>query len=139
MPCAYAQDDDDSGRRARRSSKDKDKDDEEEEDKSRPKGGRYQLSKEMEGLKSAISWLEDVKDEKSASDAARRIIQLFNGITPRDGSVIEQAQLDSLARSQNRVNAVMKKLMKEDYFVKSGLQDAWTVVTDPSSRRCRTR
>ncbi len=40
-----------------------------------------------------------------------------------------------LAKAQNKVNDQMERLMSTAYFVPSGLQEAWTLMTDPFSRR----
>lgn len=99
------------------------------------KGGlnNADLDKEFEALKEAQAMLAEVNDEKAAEKAAKKISQLFGRlpvpINMNDGE-IEQWSIE-----QNKVSAQMERLRKHPYFDASGLQEAWTNVTDPFSRK----
>ncbi len=126
-PAVYA-DDEDAAPSGRQSAKEKrearrGKDD-------APKGS---FGKEMAALGEAATMLSKVKDEAAAREAAEKICKKFAALPPiLNGS---DAELEMLAKAQNRVNDQMERLMSTAYFVPSGLQDAWTLMTDPFSRR----
>ena len=99
------------------------------------KGGNtsVDLDKEFNALKEAQALLAEVTDEKSAEKAARKISSTFGRlpapITMNDHD-IEQWSIE-----QNKVSAQMERLRSQPYFEASGLQEAWTNVTDPYSRK----
>lgn len=99
------------------------------------KGGNtsVDLDKEFNALKEAQALLAEVTDEKSAEKAARKISSTFGRlpapITMNDHD-IEQWSIE-----QNKVSAQMERLRSQPYFESSGLQEAWTNVTDPYSRK----
>lgn len=91
------------------------------------------FTREFAALDDAADLLADVHDEKSAQKAAKKICALFNPLPPPMGGTEEQ--LEQWARKQNRLNYQMERLRQEKWFVSSGLQEAWTLATDPFSRR----
>ena len=50
-----------------------------------------------------------------------------------------EAQMEELARAQNRVSAIMWDMMKEPYFESENLQQLWTVMTHHFARRSADR
>ena len=94
-------------------------------------GGEF--AKEFAALTVAAQALDEVKDEKSAATVAKKLQHDFTILpVPMGGS---DAELLEYAKTQNRVNLKMEKLKKEPWFVSSGLQEAWTLITVPSTRR----
>ncbi len=91
-----------------------------------------QLKRELQALQEAAVLMETVQDEETAKKAAAKLRQLFRTLPPPIKG--EQKELEIWARAQNRVSAHMWRLLKEPYFVSSGLQEAWTLITDPFSR-----
>ena len=49
------------------------------------------------------------------------------------------AQLEELARAQNKVSAVMWEMMKQPYFESENMQELWTVMTHHFARRSANR
>ncbi len=91
------------------------------------------FGKEMTALGEAAAMLSKVKDEASARETAEQLCKKFAKLSPLvDGS---DSQLELLAKAQNKVNDQMERLMSAEYFVSSGLQEAWTLMTDHFSRR----
>lgn len=88
--------------------------------------------RELKALQEAAVIMETVQDEVSAKKAAGKLCQMFRTLPPPING--EQQMLELWARAQNRVSAHMWRLVKEPYFVSSGLQEAWTLITDPFSR-----
>ncbi len=91
------------------------------------------LDGEFNALREAQALLAEVNDEQSAKKAARKISSLFGRLpvpVEMSDSDIEQWSIE-----QNKVSAQMERLRNEPYFESSGLQEAWTNVTDPFSRR----
>ena len=92
--------------------------------------------KEQEALAQAEKLMIEVVDEKSAIEVSRRLCKIFNPLpAPMGGS---DKQLEALAKSQNVISRKMEKLRRESWFVSSGLQDAWSIITVPSMRRRAT-
>lgn len=93
----------------------------------------YNFKKEFAALNEAVELLDQVTDEKTAAQVANKISRTFTLLPiPTKGT---DAQLEEWARLQNLVNDKMEELRKLDYFESSGLQKAWTLITDPNSRR----
>lgn len=90
------------------------------------------LRKELTALDEAAAILAEVKDERSAKDAYGKIYRSFRNLPPILGG--NHQELEMIARAQNRVSSHMWRLMKEPYFEKAKLQEAWTLMTDPFSR-----
>ncbi len=91
------------------------------------------FDKEIPALRAAAGLLADVRDEKSAKEAAKSIRKDFVGL--KVILVGTEAELENLAKEQDRVNLQMARLQKEPWFVASGLQECWTLIMDPFSRR----
>lgn len=89
--------------------------------------------KEMEALGKADAMLEVVKSEKDAKEAVKKLTPLFVKIRPQ--CYASDKELEDLAEAQNKVSARMLRLSKEKYFESAGLQELWTIITDPLSRR----
>lgn len=93
----------------------------------------YNFKKEFAALNAAVELLDQVTDEKTAAQVANKLSRTFTQLPiPTKGT---DAQLEEWARLQNLVNDKMEELRKLDYFESSGLQKAWTLITDPNSRR----
>ena len=93
----------------------------------------FNFKREFAALEEAVALLETVVDEKTASQVANKLSRTFTLLPiPTKGT---DAQLEEWANLQNKVNAKMEELKKLDYFESSGLQKAWTLITDPNSRR----
>ncbi len=93
----------------------------------------YNFKKEFAALNAAVELLDQVTDEKTAAQVANKLSRTFTLLPiPTKGT---DAQLEEWARLQNLVNDKMEELRKLDYFESSGLQKAWTLITDPNSRR----
>lgn len=90
-------------------------------------------SKEIEKLAEAEPIVDSAKDEKSAKDAAKKLIKMFDAMPVLIGG--NEILLDKLARAQNKINLKMEKIKKEPWFVPSGMQDAWGLITVHSFRR----
>lgn len=91
------------------------------------------LDKEFDGLQKAQALLAEVNDEASAAKAAKKICSIFGVIAPPID--MSMSELEKWAAEQNKVSAQMERLRKMPYFESSGLQEAWTNVTDPFSRK----
>lgn len=93
----------------------------------------YNFKKEFAALNEAVELLDQVTDEKTVAQVANKLSRTFTLLPiPTKGT---DAQLEEWARLQNLVNDKMEELRKLDYFESSGLQKAWTLITDPNSRR----
>lgn len=96
-------------------------------------GSSANLSKEFEALKEAQALLAEVNDEKAAEKVAKKISTLF-GRLPAPVEMTD-AEIEQWSIEQNKVSAQMMRLRKMPYFDASGLQEAWTTVSDPFSRK----
>ena len=93
----------------------------------------YNFKREFAALNEAVELLDTITDEKSAAQVANKLSRTFTLLPiPTKGT---DAQLEEWANLQNKVNAKMEELRQLDYFESSGLQKAWTLITDPNSRR----
>ncbi len=99
-------------------------------DAQRNKGA---IGKEMAALGEAATMLAGVKDEAGAKEVAEKLCKKFAAMPPVLGGT--DAELEMLAKAQNKVNDQMERLMSSEYFVPAGLQEAWTLMTDHFSRR----
>ncbi len=118
-----------------------DKDDDKRE-RSAHRGGKQtsneaaverRYAKEVELLAEAEPIVDSAQDEKSAKAAAKQLIKMFDSMPVlMDGNDI---QLDKLARAQNKINIKMEKIKKQPWFVSSGMQEAWGLITVHSFRR----
>lgn len=100
---------------------------------NKPAAGLGEFTKEFEALTEALPLLDNATDEKSAAEVAKKLQHTFSYLpAPMGGS---NAQLEEYARAQNRINLKMEKMKKEPWFVPSGMQKAWTLITVPSTRR----
>lgn len=92
-----------------------------------------QCTKEIEALEAALPVLDSVKDEASAKEAAKKLKEIFDAlpVITKAGSM----EMEALAAAQNKASERMFKLKNETYFVSSGLQEVWTLMTDHFSRR----
>lgn len=99
------------------------------------KGGNTNadLDKEFNALKEAQALLAEVKDEKSAKDTAKKISTTF-GRLPAPITMSDH-DIEQWSIEQNKVSAQMERLRSQPFFESSGLQEAWTNVTDPYSRK----
>lgn len=88
---------------------------------------------EIAALTEAETMLKTISDEKSAKAVKTRLMNKFSILRPILGGT--EAQLEELARAQNRVSAVMWELKKKDFFEEVNLQELWTVMTHHFSRR----
>ncbi len=123
-PVAFADDEDDAST-SRQAAKEK-----RGKEEAKPKGS---FGKEMAALGDAAAMLAKVKDEAAAKEAAETICKKFAHLPPLLGGT--EGELEMLAKAQNRVNDQMERLMSSSFFMSSGLQDAWTLMTDPFARR----
>lgn len=92
---------------------------------------------EITALTEAETMLKTISDAKSAKDVKSKLMHRFSLLRPIIGG--SDAQLEELARAQNRVSAVMWDLMKEPYFESENLQELWTVMTHHFARRSANR
>ncbi len=127
-PAAWADDEEDAPS-SRQTAKEK-RDARRGKEDAQPKGS---IGKEMAALGEAAAMLADVKDEASATAVSEKICKKFANLPPLLGG--SDAELELLAKAQNKVNDQMERLMSAEYFVSSGLQEAWTLMTDQFSRR----
>ncbi len=127
-PVAFADDEDDAPS-ARQSAKEK-REARRNKEAAQPKGN---FGKEMTALGEAAAMLAGVNDEASAKEAADKLCKKFGHLPPLVGGT--ESQLELLAKAQNKVNDQMERLMATSYFAPSGLQEAWTLMTDHFSRR----
>lgn len=91
-----------------------------------------EYKREMAALEEAFTVMQTVKDESSAKKAAQRIITLFRNLPPIMGG--SDSDILALAKAQNRVSNIMWSLVNEPYFESSGLQTAWSIMTDTLTR-----
>lgn len=92
-----------------------------------------QYTKEIEALEKAGPILDSVTDESTAKSAATKLRQMFNGMPVL--SKATTSEMEALAAAQNKISERMFKLKDQPYFETSGLQEAWTLMTDHFSRR----
>ncbi len=109
------------------------------QDEEEDKGGgevvvtKGDFSRELAALNEAAGLLAEVKDEKGAQAVAKKLRQTFTALPVVTGG--SEAELENLAKTQNRASRQMERLKGEPYFETAGLQECWTLMTDPFSRR----
>ncbi len=132
VPAVLADDEDDAtpSRQASKEKRDARRGKDKEESASVPPGT---YGKEVAALNRAAEALAKVKDEASATEVAKALCKEFTRLNPLLGG--SDGELMMLSRAQNKVSKEMWKLMAEPYFESSGLQEAWTLMTDQFSRR----
>ena len=91
------------------------------------------FAKEIPAIREAAALLEGVNDEEAAKAAARAIRNDF--ISLKVILLGTEEELENLAREQDKLNRQMVRLQKQPWFVSSGLQECWTLIMDPFSRR----
>lgn len=89
--------------------------------------------REIELLQQAGALLAGVKDEEGSKKAADKISRDFNGLPPLVNG--NEKEIMALAEARNGVSLYMVRLQKQPWFSSSGLQKAWTLMTDAFSRR----
>ncbi len=99
--------------------------------KASGKGG--DMAAEFAALAQAAELLKTVQDEDSARKAADKLLNMFERLdAPTD---VADDDIERWATEQNKVNREMERLRKQQWFESSGLQDAWTAISDPFSRK----
>lgn len=105
--------------------------------KASGKGG--DMAAEFAALAHAAELLKTVQDEASARKAADKLLNTFERLdAPTE---VADDDIERWATEQNKVNREMERLRKQQWFESSGLQEAWTAMTDPFSRKraCRQK
>ncbi len=105
--------------------------------KAEEKQPQGSLGKEMAALGEAAGLLAQVKDEAGATQTAEKLCKKFASMPPLLTGTASELEL--LSKAQNKVSDQMERLMSTPYFVSSGLQEAWTLMTDHFSRRSAQR
>lgn len=93
--------------------------------------------KEIKALTEAETMLKTVTDAKSAKSVKAKLMHKFSLLKPLLHG--NDAQLEALARAQNKVSAIMWEMMKQPYFEEENMQELWTVMTHHFSRRAAGR
>jgi len=97
------------------------------------KGKGFDYTKEFKALREAQALLAEVNDEVAAEKAVRKIKSSF-GALPIPLSGTDQ-EIEMWSTEQNKVSAQMLRLKGQPWFESVGLQEVWTLVSDPFSRR----
>lgn len=92
---------------------------------------------EIKALTEAETMLKTVTDTRSAKSVKAKLMHKFSLLKPLLHG--NDAQLEALAKAQNRVSAIMWEMMKQPYFEEENMQELWTVMTHHFSRRSSTR
>lgn len=92
---------------------------------------------EIAALAEAETMLKTISDAKSARAVKSRLMYKFSVLRPILNGT--EAQMEELARAQNRVSAIMWDMMKEPYFESENLQQLWTLMTHHFARRSADR
>lgn len=101
--------------------------------KKKASGKGADMAAEFAALMKAGDILATVSDEASACKAADKILNIFEKLPAPDE--VNDDDIEMWATEQNKINKQMEKLRQEPWFDNSGLQEAWTAVTDPFSRK----
>lgn len=96
-------------------------------------GKGFDYTKEFKALREAQALLAEVNDEQAAEQAVRKIRTSF-GVLPIPLSGSDQ-EIEMWSTEQNKVSAQMERLKRQPWFESSGLQEVWTLISDPFSRR----
>ena len=94
-------------------------------------------TREIKALAEAETMLKTVTDTRSAKSVKAKLMHKFSLLKPLLHG--NDAQLEALAKAQNRVSAIMWEMMKQPYFEEVNMQELWTVMTHHFSRRSSTR
>lgn len=94
-------------------------------------------TREIKALAEAETMLKTVTDTRSAKSVKAKLMHKFSLLKPLLHG--NDAQLEALAKAQNRVSAIMWEMMKQPYFEEENMQELWTVMTHHFSRRSSTR
>ena len=94
-------------------------------------------TREIKALTEAETMLQTVTDTSSAKSVKAKLMHKFSLLKPLLHG--NDAQLEALAKAQNRVSAIMWEMMKQPYFEEVNMQELWTVMTHHFSRRSSTR
>ena len=94
-------------------------------------------TREIKALAEAETMLKTVTDTRSAKSVKPKLMHKFSLLKPLLHGY--DAQLEALAKAQNRVSAIMWETMKQPYFEEENMQELWTVMTHHFSRRSSTR
>ena len=92
---------------------------------------------EIKALAEAESMLKTISDAKSAKTVKAKLMHKFSLLRPLLHG--NDAQLEALARAQNKVSDIMWEMMKQPYFESENMQELWTVMTHHFSRRSAGR
>lgn len=95
------------------------------------------FTEEIKALTEAETMLKTVSDAKSAKEVKKKLMNKFAYLRPLLHGT--NAQLEELARAQNKVSAVMWEMMKQPYFESENMQELWTVMTHHFARRSANR
>lgn len=101
--------------------------------KKKASGKGADMAAEFAALMQAGELLATVADEASAKKAADKILNIFEKLPAPEE--VNDDDIELWATEQNKINKQMEELRKQPWFVDSGLQDAWSAVTDPFSRK----
>lgn len=92
---------------------------------------------EIKALGEAETMLKTISDAKSAKTVKVKLMHKFSMLRPLLHGT--DAQLEALARAQNKVSAIMWEMKKQPYFESENMQELWTVMTHHFSRRSANR
>lgn len=91
------------------------------------------FTQEIKALTEAETMLKTITDERSARTVKAKLMHKFSLLKPiLHGN---DAQLEALAKAQNKVSDIMWEMMKQPYFESENMQELWTVMTHHFSRR----
>ena len=90
-------------------------------------------TQEIKALTEAETMLKTITDERSAKAVKAKLMHKFSLLRPiLHGN---EAQLEALAKAQNRVSDIMWEMKKQPYFESENMQELWTVMTHHFARR----
>lgn len=92
---------------------------------------------EIKALGEAETMLKTISDAKSAKTVKVKLMHKFSMLRPLLHGT--DAQLEALARAQNKVSAIMWEMKKQPYFESENMQELWTVMTHHFARRSANR
>lgn len=92
---------------------------------------------EIKALTEAETMLKTVSDAKTAKQVKVKLMHKFSLLRPLLHG--NDAQLEALARAQNKVSDIMWEMMKQPYFEEENMQELWTVMTHHFARRSANR
>ncbi len=92
---------------------------------------------EIKALGEAETMLKTISDARSAKTVKVKLMHKFSMLRPLLHGT--DAQLEALARAQNKVSAIMWEMKKQPYFESENMQELWTVMTHHFARRSANR